>query len=70
MANQPAEIAQLTMETQIDAPPERVWQALTENIGGWWPVEKTASATTFAKRILAGECSSSGTMAAVYSGAR
>ena len=39
MANQPAEIAQLTMETQIDAPPERVWQALTENIGGWWPVE-------------------------------
>lgn len=39
MANQPTEIAQLTLETQIDAPPEWVWQALTENIGGWWPVE-------------------------------
>ena len=39
MANQPAEIAQLTMATEINAPPDRVWKALTDNIGEWWPVE-------------------------------
>ena len=39
MANQPAEIAQLTMETEINGSPDRVWEALTENIGEWWPVE-------------------------------
>lgn len=39
MTNQPAEIAQLTMETEINAPPERVWKALTDNIGEWWPAE-------------------------------
>ena len=37
MANRPAEIAQITMETEIEAPPERVWTALTDDIGKWWP---------------------------------
>ena len=39
MANQTAEIAQITMETEFDAPPERVWKALTEDIGKWWPAD-------------------------------
>ncbi len=39
MEKQAAEIAQLSMETEINAPPERVWKALTEDIGKWWPAE-------------------------------
>jgi uncharacterized protein YndB with AHSA1/START domain len=39
MSQSPAEINQLTLETDIAAAPERVWRALTENIGDWWPAE-------------------------------
>ena len=39
MSIQPANIANLTMEISIDAAPERVWRALTEQIGAWWPNE-------------------------------
>ena len=37
MTNRAAEIAEITLETEIEAPPERVWTALTEDIGKWWP---------------------------------
>ncbi len=39
MTIQTAHIGQLTMQVQIAAPPHKVWQALTENIGQWWPAE-------------------------------
>jgi len=39
MNNQVAEMAQLGMEIDIDAPRERVWEALTDKIGEWWPPE-------------------------------
>ena len=39
MPNQVAEIAQITMETDISASPEQVWKALTEDIGKWWPAD-------------------------------
>ena len=32
----PATIADITLEVVIDAPRERVWSALTEDIGAWW----------------------------------
>ena len=34
-----AEIADLTMEININATPERVWTALTSDIGQWWPAD-------------------------------
>ena len=34
-----AAISSLTVETTIAAPPERVWMALTTQIGSWWPAE-------------------------------
>lgn len=39
MVYQAAEIAQINMELDIHSPPTRVWKALTENIGDWWPAE-------------------------------
>ena len=39
MSAQKAEIAEINMEIQIAAPPSKVWIALTENIGEWWPAE-------------------------------
>ena len=39
MSKQNAEIGQITMELDIDATPERVWQALTDDIDHWWPAE-------------------------------
>ncbi len=34
---QTAQIATVEMEIEIDASPDKVWAALTENIGSWWP---------------------------------
>lgn len=39
MSRQPAEIARINMELSIDREPARVWAALTDNIGDWWPAE-------------------------------
>ncbi len=39
MNRQKAEIADITMELDIEAPPAKVWQSLTEKIGDWWPAE-------------------------------
>ncbi len=39
METHPAQIATMTMEIDIDAPPRRVWQSLTDNIGEWWPAD-------------------------------
>lgn len=34
-----AQISEINMETDINASPDKVWKALTENIGDWWPNE-------------------------------
>ena len=34
---QTAQIASLTVEIRIAAPPEAVWQALTDDLAQWWP---------------------------------
>lgn len=39
MEKQIAEIKQLELEIDINATPERVWAALTEDISQWWPAE-------------------------------
>lgn len=39
MKNKTAQMAEILMEIAIEAPPERVWQTLTEDIGSWWPAE-------------------------------
>ena len=39
MKNQAAQIARTTMEMEIAAPAEKVWKALTDDIGKWWPAE-------------------------------
>lgn len=39
MKLEPAEMAEIVMEVEIDGTPERVWQALTKNIDTWWPAE-------------------------------
>lgn len=35
----PAHLSDLAMEVRIEAPPDAVWGALTEEIGAWWPAE-------------------------------
>ncbi len=37
MAEQPLGIVQVELEVRIEAPAERVWQALVDEIGRWWP---------------------------------
>jgi len=37
MAGETLGIVQVELEIRIEAPPERVWQALVEEIGRWWP---------------------------------
>ena len=32
-------IAELTVETPVNAPPADVWAALTSDLGAWWPAE-------------------------------
>lgn len=39
MSVEPAQIANLTLETRIDAPANVVWETLTDRIGEWWPAE-------------------------------
>ena len=39
MTSAPAQIASLAMEVDINAAPDAVWAALTDNIGEWWPAE-------------------------------
>ena len=33
----PATVAELTLELDFEAPPARVWAALTSELGAWWP---------------------------------
>lgn len=35
----PAQIAEVIVEVEIEASPEKVWHELTEGIGAWWPAE-------------------------------
>ena len=37
-------LAQVELEIEIAAPPERVWQALVEETGNWWPKDFYAGA--------------------------
>ena len=39
MTIETAHIASLKLEISIDASPEKVWTALTDHIGEWWPSE-------------------------------
>lgn len=39
MAGGPLGIVQVELEIRIEAPPERVWQALVAEIGRWWPTD-------------------------------
>ncbi|MEO0996371.1 MAG: SRPBCC domain-containing protein [Pseudomonadota bacterium] len=39
MENQTALIATMTMEVEIEASPKAVWEALTDDIGQWWPAD-------------------------------
>jgi uncharacterized protein YndB with AHSA1/START domain len=39
MNKNPAEYGEVVVETNIQASPHEVWQALTENIGHWWPAD-------------------------------
>ncbi len=34
-----AAISEIHLETHIEDSPDRVWQALTDDIGAWWPAE-------------------------------
>lgn len=34
-----AQIVSFSLETKINAPPEKVWAALTDRIGEWWPAD-------------------------------
>ena len=52
MNKQTAEIAQVSMELDIDATPERVWHALTESIGDWWPAEFFAGGQNGKRRFF------------------
>ncbi len=47
-----AEIAQFSLETVIDASPERVWAALTDDIGKWWPAEFYAGGVNGARNFV------------------
>jgi len=38
-APSPATLGDLRLEIEIEAPPSRVWKALTEDLAAWWPVE-------------------------------
>ena len=33
----PATVAELTLELDFNVPPARVWAALTDELGDWWP---------------------------------
>ena len=37
MTIEPAHLSSLTMKIPIESSAAKVWQALTENIGTWWP---------------------------------
>lgn len=37
MTNDSSSIGELRIEISIDATPDKVWKALTEDIGDWWP---------------------------------
>lgn len=39
MTTQAANFGELKCEIEIQAAPAKVWQALTENIGQWWPAD-------------------------------
>ena len=67
MTIQAAEIAQLTMETDINAPPETVWKALTEDIGKWWPADFFAGGVE-GKRTYILEARPGGKMFEVWDG--
>lgn len=34
-----AQIAEVIVEVEIEASPDKVWRELTEGIGAWWPTE-------------------------------
>ena len=39
MSDAAVAIGNLTVQVDIDASPERVWDGLTQSIGDWWPAE-------------------------------
>ncbi len=39
MSTEPARIATVSLEIQINAPADVVWRTLTDRIGDWWPEE-------------------------------
>lgn len=51
MTQQTAHIGQVTMQVQIAAPPQKVWQALTDDIGQWWPAEFYAGGAADARNF-------------------
>ena len=44
-----AGIAQLSMQIEIDASVEKVWDTLTDKIGDWWPADFYAGGKTAAR---------------------
>lgn len=52
MEKTPAEITRIDMETAIAASPAKVWTALTEGIGQWWPNEFYSGGEDGARRFL------------------
>lgn len=49
-APEAASILDLHMEIEIDGSPEKVWQALTDDIGAWWPEDGYAGGKTGRRR--------------------
>lgn len=56
-----AEIAEITMEVDINGTPEQVWKALTSDIGDWWPAEFFSGGET-GKRTYYLDATPGGTM--------
>lgn len=52
MSSQKAGLSAVQMELQIAAPPAAVWQALTTNIGSWWPADFYAGGVDGKRRFI------------------
>jgi uncharacterized protein YndB with AHSA1/START domain len=62
-----AEIAEITMEVDIDGKPAEVWKAPTADIGEWWPAEFYSGGES-GKRKYFLEANPGGTMGELWDG--
>ena len=52
MSRTTAEIDEITTTLEIDTSPERVWHALTEDIGRWWPSDFYTGGSTGSRNFV------------------